>query len=121
MMQIISVYFGTRLYGNSEAASEALRLIWCSVPDACITFEELKKILGNAFSEEKLMDIHGFYVRAIGEFHEFIEPRPLTHLCRTVLRRTFEKNDLWIPDGICRTGLPKSLQSFLNLEKQFTV
>ncbi|GBO34941.1 hypothetical protein AVEN_133548-1 [Araneus ventricosus] len=115
MLLIIWMYIDSNSHGCTEAASEALCLIWCSVPDACITYGEIKRVFGEVFRVAELMDIYVFYVRSVGEFHEYVEPRSLMHLCRTVLRRTLRENKLWIPEGVSRTGLPKSLQSFLNL------
>ncbi|GBN91249.1 hypothetical protein AVEN_212503-1 [Araneus ventricosus] len=104
---------------RTEAASEALRLIWCSVPDAYISFKEIKRAFRGVFSAEELKNMYGFYAAAVGEFYESVEPRSLQHLCSSVIRSTLRENQIWIPEGLRQTGLPKSFQSFLNLEKIF--
>ncbi|GBO02196.1 hypothetical protein AVEN_106193-1 [Araneus ventricosus] len=100
MLIIIWLYIDSDSHGCTEAASEALCLIWCSVSDACITYREIKRGFGAAFIEEELMEMYGFYVRAMREFHEYVEPRSLQHLCRTVLRRTIRRNKCWIPESV---------------------
>ncbi|GBM87159.1 hypothetical protein AVEN_79296-1, partial [Araneus ventricosus] len=102
---------------RNEATSEALRLLWNSFPDAYISFKELKTVFGNVFTDKKLKSIYRFYARAVGEFHEYAEPRSLQHQCRSIVRRVLRENKNWIPEGISQTGLAKPLQSFVNLEK----
>ncbi|GBN78445.1 hypothetical protein AVEN_5867-1 [Araneus ventricosus] len=100
ILVFIWMYIDSNSHGSTEAASEALYLIWCSVSDACLTYREIKRGFVAAFIEEELMEMYGFYVRATREFHEYVEPRSLQHLCRTVLRRTIRENKFWIPESV---------------------
>ncbi|GBN66504.1 hypothetical protein AVEN_263537-1 [Araneus ventricosus] len=44
MLQIIWMHIDCRYHLCTETASDALRLIWCSVPDACISFKEINRV-----------------------------------------------------------------------------
>ncbi|GBM43535.1 hypothetical protein AVEN_202457-1, partial [Araneus ventricosus] len=119
MLQIIWMHIDCRQHLCTEAASEALRLIWCSVPDAYISFKEIKRTFRGVFRAEELKSIYDFYAKAVGQFSESIQPRSLQHLCRSIIRRTLRENQIWIPEGLRQTCLPKAIESFLNFEKVF--
>ncbi|GBN77429.1 hypothetical protein AVEN_146996-1 [Araneus ventricosus] len=119
MLQIIWMHIDCRQHHCNEDASEALRLIWCSVPDAYISFKEIKRAFRGVFRAEELKNIYDFYAKAVGEFSESFEPRSLQHLCRLIIRSTLRGNQIWIPEGLQQTCLPKSIESFLNFEKVF--
>ncbi|XP_055953032.1 uncharacterized protein LOC129988785 [Argiope bruennichi] len=121
LMQLIWMYVYCDVDFDTETALETLRLIWSSIPDPYISFEEFGGIFWKVFSAEELERIYDFYGRAVGEFCEKCEPRSLQHLCRTVIRKTLRKNQYWIPEGIRQMGLSKPIQSFLNIEKTFCI
>ncbi|GBO04257.1 hypothetical protein AVEN_51809-1 [Araneus ventricosus] len=66
MLQIIWMHIDCRHHHCTEAASEALRLIWCSVPDAYISFKEINRVFRGIFRAEELKNIYGFYAKAVG-------------------------------------------------------
>ncbi|CAL1262280.1 unnamed protein product [Larinioides sclopetarius] len=67
-------------------------------------------------SSETIRDVYDFYSGAVGACHAYAEARSLKHLCRSVVRRMLCESGFWIPDGIKLTGVPRGLESFLNLE-----
>ncbi|CAL1282234.1 unnamed protein product, partial [Larinioides sclopetarius] len=75
IVQFVCMYIDSHIYECTEIASEILRLIWCSIPDAYITYGELKRAFGEALSQE-LVDMYEFYCRAVGKINEYTEPRP---------------------------------------------
>ncbi|GBN42791.1 hypothetical protein AVEN_236494-1 [Araneus ventricosus] len=117
MLQIIWMHIDCRQHHCIEAASEALRLICCSIPDAYISFKEIKRAFRGIFRAEELKNIYGFYAKAVGEFFDSVQLRSLQHLCRSIMRSTVRGNQIWIPESLRQTSLPKSIESFLNLEK----
>ncbi|GBO35463.1 hypothetical protein AVEN_218616-1 [Araneus ventricosus] len=116
MLQILSMYIESNRLRCTETISEALRLLWNSSPVACITFGEIETAFKGFLPDKELKDMYEFYCSSIDEHHSVVESRPLKHLCRTTIRRILKKH-FWIPEGVRLTGLPLSLQSFLNLEK----
>ncbi|CAL1290768.1 unnamed protein product, partial [Larinioides sclopetarius] len=101
---------------NPSAASESLQLIWNSVPDPFITCSELFTEFQRLEPEENA-SMYDFYAEAVGD-HDDVEPRSLKHLCRCAIRYQLWICMQWLPEGIEKTGLPASLQSYLKLEKQ---
>ncbi|GBN30241.1 hypothetical protein AVEN_51644-1 [Araneus ventricosus] len=73
-------------------------------------------LICKGMSSERMQDLYDFYSGAVGLLHSRAEPRSLKHQCRPTVRRMLCERNFWIPDGIRLTGLPKQLQSFLNLE-----
>ncbi|GBN75416.1 hypothetical protein AVEN_27104-1 [Araneus ventricosus] len=119
MLQIIWMHIDCRQHHCTEDASEALRLIWCSVPDAYISFKEIKRAFRGILRVEELKNIYDFYAEGVGEFSESVQPSSLQHLRRSIIRSTLRENQIWIPEGLRQTCLPKAIMSFLNLEKVF--
>ncbi|CAL1295501.1 unnamed protein product [Larinioides sclopetarius] len=119
MLQIIWMYIDSKQHYCTQAASEALRLIWCSIPDAYISFKEIKRAFRGIFKAGELKNMYDFYATAVDKTSESDEPRSLQHLCRALIRKTLRKNQIWIPEGIRQICLPKSIELFLNLEKVF--
>ncbi|GBL77389.1 hypothetical protein AVEN_41802-1 [Araneus ventricosus] len=111
-MQVLFIFFAS----PTASAAECLRLLWNSLPDAFFGFEEIEMALQAGLSSETIRDVYNFYSGAVGEFHVRVEPRSLKHLSRPTVRRMLWKSGCWIPDGIRLTGVPRELQSFLNLE-----
>ncbi|GBN37849.1 hypothetical protein AVEN_57652-1 [Araneus ventricosus] len=66
MLQIIWMHIDCRQHLCTEDASEALCLIWCSVPDAYISFKEIKRAFRGIFRAEELKNIYDFYAKAVG-------------------------------------------------------
>ncbi|GBL62840.1 hypothetical protein AVEN_126533-1 [Araneus ventricosus] len=110
MLQIIWMHIDCRQHHCTEDASEALRLIWCSVLDAYISFKEIKRAFRGIFIAEELKNIYDFYAEAVGESSESVEPRSLQHLCRSIIRRTLRENQIWIPEGLRQMCLPKAIE-----------
>ncbi|GBO22955.1 hypothetical protein AVEN_261652-1, partial [Araneus ventricosus] len=120
MLQIIWMHIDCRQHHCTEDASEALCLIWCSVPDAYISFKEIKRAFRGVFRAEELKSIYDFHAKAVGEFSESVEPRSLQHFFRSIIRRTLTENQIWIPEGLRQMCLPKAIESFLNLVKKYS-
>ncbi|GBO31294.1 hypothetical protein AVEN_45375-1 [Araneus ventricosus] len=102
---------------NPPEATAFLRLIWNSVPDSLLSLREIKEVFKEGVSSAETTDVYNFYSEAVGEFHPDVAPRKLQHYSRTAIRRRLNQNGHWLPDGIKETGLPKKLQSYLNLEE----
>ncbi|KAF8778346.1 hypothetical protein HNY73_015077 [Argiope bruennichi] len=101
---------------NFSAARESLRLVWNSVPDNFISFEEMQAVFKDVVGPESVVDLYNFYSNVVQEFHSVDEPRSLEHYCRITIRRTLWENERWLPEGIRKIGLPRKLESFLNLD-----
>ncbi|GBN78105.1 hypothetical protein AVEN_256323-1 [Araneus ventricosus] len=114
LLQVFWVYF-IKFQKHSEA-SEFLRLIWNSVPDSFLSSDEIATAFKEGTNSTELSDIFNFYSEAVGGLHLDVVPRKLKHYSRTVIRRRLSQNGHWLPDGIKEIGLPKKLQSYLNLE-----
>ncbi|XP_055953060.1 uncharacterized protein LOC129988814 [Argiope bruennichi] len=104
------------IFETNTAASEALRLVWNSVPDAHLSSEEINDIFKNILNSNEIVNLYKFYSEAVCEFHAVVEPRSLKHYCRISIRKSLCRNKQWIPEGVQRIGLPVKLQSFLKLE-----
>ncbi|CAL1294435.1 unnamed protein product [Larinioides sclopetarius] len=115
LYQVFWVYF----YRSEDPpeASEYLRLIWNSVPDSFLSFNEIAEAFKEGIDSAEITDIHDFYSKATGKLHPYVVPRTLKHYSRTVIRRRLSQNGHWLPDGIKEIGLPIILQSYLNLEE----
>ncbi|XP_055953477.1 uncharacterized protein LOC129989152 isoform X2 [Argiope bruennichi] len=95
--------------------SEALRLVWNSIPDSYITFDEMTRICGRKYGITNLRNAHYTYRKAVLFDSPFIQPRSLKQYCRTIIRRLLNDNHL-LPDGIDCLGLPNDLKLFLKLQ-----
>ncbi|GBM28291.1 hypothetical protein AVEN_233167-1 [Araneus ventricosus] len=113
MLQIFQVFFCDEPFRTS--GSEALRLVWRSIPDAFITFDELNLTYGRIYGESNIEDIHEFYEDIIEEKVRCNQPRKLKDYCRTTIRKTLCDNAK-LPEGINQLGLAPLVQSFLKLE-----
>ncbi|GBN41223.1 hypothetical protein AVEN_146922-1, partial [Araneus ventricosus] len=114
-LQLLLIYLKASTGSCIASASEALRLIWNSLPVPFISHQEISLIFGELLCAKEIWDIYLFYAQAIGEFHEFLNPRSLKHLCRAAVRWTLGRQK-WIPDGINELCLPTELKLFLNLD-----
>ncbi|CAL1287062.1 unnamed protein product [Larinioides sclopetarius] len=114
LLQVLFIYFSRPT--DMRPAEECLSLLWSSLPDAYLSFEEIELTLITGLSSETVKDIYNFYSGVVGVYHDYVEPRPLKHLCRSTVRRTLWDSGVWIPHGIKQIGAPKNIQSFLNLE-----
>ncbi|GBN56383.1 hypothetical protein AVEN_73428-1 [Araneus ventricosus] len=112
MVQILLIFFTS----PTISAAECLRLLWSSLPDAFLSLEEIEMALQAGLSSEIIRAVYDFYSRAVGMYPTSVEPRSLKHLSRVTVRRMLWENGCWIPDGIKLTGVPRELESFLNLE-----
>ncbi|CAL1270251.1 unnamed protein product [Larinioides sclopetarius] len=112
LVQIIYIFFER----PTASAAECIRLLWRSLPDAFFSFEEIEIALKAGLSSETIQDVYNFYSRAVGAYHALVEPRSLKNLCRPAVRRMLWDSGCWIPDVIKLTGVPRGLESFLNLE-----
>ncbi|CAL1270266.1 unnamed protein product, partial [Larinioides sclopetarius] len=97
MVQFLFIYYVRDL---TSSATECLRLLWYSVPDAFFSLEEIKMALQPGLSSETIQDMYNFYSEAVGAFHARTHPRSLKHLCRPAVRRILSESGFWIPDGI---------------------
>ncbi|GBM57105.1 hypothetical protein AVEN_125960-1 [Araneus ventricosus] len=73
-------------------------------------------LICKGLSSETIRDVYHFYSAAVGVYQAHVEPRSLKHLSRPTVRRMMLESVCRIPDGVKLTGVPKELQSFLNLE-----
>ncbi|KAF8770307.1 hypothetical protein HNY73_017853 [Argiope bruennichi] len=94
------------IFETNTAASEALRLVWNSVPDAHLSSEEINDIFKNILNSNEIVNLYKFYSEAVCEFHAVVEPRSLKHYCRISIRKSLCRNKQWIPEGVQRIGLP---------------
>ncbi|GBM62766.1 hypothetical protein AVEN_41497-1 [Araneus ventricosus] len=104
------------LFDRSDA-SEALRLVWSSIPDSFVSLQEMNDAYGHVTSPEYLSQVHIFYEEAIRQTVSRREPRPLSQYCRTVVRERLLNCTPWLPDGIKQLKLPSRFESFLNLQR----
>ncbi|GBO03069.1 hypothetical protein AVEN_235819-1 [Araneus ventricosus] len=98
-------------------ASEALRLVWSSIPDSFVCFEEMTAACGNVFPANVISEIYNFYKEEIRQTDLRPEPRSLSQYCRSIIRKSLADNKCWLPDGIKQLKLPPRLESFLNLQR----
>ncbi|CAL1270303.1 unnamed protein product, partial [Larinioides sclopetarius] len=103
-MQLIFIFFRSR---SLPSASECLRLVWNSIPDAFFTFEEIEMALQADLSSETIRELYKFYSDSVGADPVFVEPRSLKQLSRPAVRRILCERGHWIPDGIKLLDVPK--------------
>ncbi|XP_035222606.1 uncharacterized protein LOC118195408 [Stegodyphus dumicola] len=95
---------------------ECLRYIWRSVPDAFISYEEMRNLLcrnANATNLENRCE--ELQKCEFESFESILQPRSLLHYSRCVIRQALICNSQ-LPGGISLLGLPKRLQAYLRLE-----
>ncbi|GBN87755.1 hypothetical protein AVEN_81933-1 [Araneus ventricosus] len=95
---------------------EALRLVWCSIPDAFVSLQEMQEAYGFALNSTEISDVHTYYEEAIRQTVSCREPRTLSQYCKITVRKILHKNNQWLPDGITQLNLPPKLQDYLNLQ-----
>ncbi|XP_035227792.1 uncharacterized protein LOC118199997 [Stegodyphus dumicola] len=111
----IFAHFITWSAPQFTAYMECVRNIWRSVPDAFISFDEIRDLLlrNEVTNVEEICDTlrkHEF-----SSFDTIHQPRCLSHYSRCVIRSALMRNS-HLPDGISHLGLPKRLEAYLNLE-----
>ncbi|GBN70323.1 hypothetical protein AVEN_206111-1 [Araneus ventricosus] len=122
MLQIIFIFdiaicLGLSYPNCQVHASEALRLVWSSIPDYFLCLEEMTDAYGNVLSAKAITERYNFYKEAIRQTDICREPRSLSQYCRSVIRKILADKKLWLPDGIKQLKLPPRLESFLNLQR----
>ncbi|GBN74835.1 hypothetical protein AVEN_137485-1 [Araneus ventricosus] len=106
----------SELYDLPEA-SEALRLVWSSIPDCFVSLQEMKDAYEHVFPAEVMSAAHSFYEETIRQTVSCREPRSLTQYCRSVVRKSLYNSKQWLPDGIKQLKLPPRFEPFLNLQR----
>ncbi|GBN69667.1 hypothetical protein AVEN_18104-1 [Araneus ventricosus] len=101
---------------NSVSGSQALKLLWRSIPTRFLTFDAFKGIYGRILTPREIEDVYNFYRDIIGQDVPVCHPRMLKHLCRLTIRAILGENE-HLPEGIGDLGLPPGIQSYLQLQK----
>ncbi|GBN94114.1 hypothetical protein AVEN_142351-1 [Araneus ventricosus] len=119
LLQIICSFFEGPCIRNMRGVthatrSEALRLVWRSIPDPYITFDEMTRVCGRRYRITNLRNAHYTYRKAVVFDSSFIQPRTLRQYCRTTIRKSLSDNHK-LPEGVDRLGLPTDMKLFLNL------
>ncbi|GBO10378.1 hypothetical protein AVEN_111387-1 [Araneus ventricosus] len=85
------MHIDCRRHHCTEDASETLRLIWCSVPDAYLSFKEIKRAFRGIFRAEELKNIYDFYAKAVGFSKQGVQRwRPMIGPLEVMVRRGFK-------------------------------
>ncbi|XP_035219662.1 uncharacterized protein LOC118192759 [Stegodyphus dumicola] len=118
--EAVIVEIFTNLYGWSVSHFavylNSLCLIWRSVPDTFLSYEEMKSFLLRHVDTKAVEQIcNELQNREYHSFNMIHQPRTLSHYSRCVLRDTLMCNSQ-LPEGIEQLPLPKRLQSYLRLE-----
>ncbi|KAG8190716.1 hypothetical protein JTE90_024852 [Oedothorax gibbosus] len=110
-----------------EDTAENMRLIWRSVPDAYVTFEEIYGLfygMMGTTSHQLMSRQHQYRLKSV--LQELCKktpyplptsksPRALAHYCRCAIRGRLRDNNE-IPLGFYSLGLPRKLVSYLKLD-----
>ncbi|GFV29734.1 SOCS box domain-containing protein [Trichonephila clavipes] len=99
------------------SASESVKLIWSSVPDSLISFNELKRYYGAVLDSEALNNIYDFYSEAVGSKTSYCQPRSLKHLCKCTVRSVMEMNGQLCPKNIEALFIPREVRTYLKLQE----
>ncbi|GBO03797.1 hypothetical protein AVEN_138687-1, partial [Araneus ventricosus] len=97
--------------------SEFLRVVWNSVSDPLLSSNEIAATIEKRVGSATAADVCDFYSEAVGGLTSYVEPRPLKHYCRTIIRKELFGKRKWIPDGIEDLRVPKKMRSYLNLDE----
>ncbi|XP_035222897.1 uncharacterized protein LOC118195679 [Stegodyphus dumicola] len=101
-----------------ETYCKILRFIWRSIPDAYISYEEMRHVPLVLQGEcDKCVEdiIEEIQKRDFENFTAIPQPRSLMHYSRCTIRRALNCN-LQLPQGIEQLGLHRRMQSYLKIE-----
>ncbi|GIY14789.1 hypothetical protein CEXT_283721 [Caerostris extrusa] len=81
-----------------------LRMLWKSLPDAFLTYQEMEDTFQMETSE--LQGMYDYYLEAVQEYTQVMKPRCLQDLCRWTIRKTLDDNNLCLPNAIEELKVP---------------
>ncbi|GIY16471.1 hypothetical protein CDAR_87431 [Caerostris darwini] len=105
--------FISRWFDPEAAAS--LRLLWRSLPDAYLTYQEMQETFQMQLQASELENFFNFYQEVIQENSPVMKPRSLLDLCRGTIRKELDTNKLYLPNAIEELKVPRRMKRFLNL------
>ncbi|GIY16469.1 hypothetical protein CDAR_87411 [Caerostris darwini] len=105
--------FISRWFDPEAAAS--LRLLWRSLPDAYLTYQEMQETFQMQLQATDLDNFVEFYQEVVHENCHVMKPRSLMDLCRGTIRKELETNKLYLPNAIEELKVPRRMKRFLNL------
>ncbi|GFR25654.1 SOCS box domain-containing protein [Trichonephila clavata] len=112
LIQLVKIYF----YCPWPSASKSVGLIWNSIPDCLISFNELCLYYGTIMDSEVLKNIFEFFSTAVGSESSYCQPRSLKHLSKCTVRTVMEMNGQLCPQNIEKLFVPVEVRAYLKLE-----